>query len=78
MPYDNADTASDFKAIADGAKSSPEFKKMTGEPEEEAAEGAGAEVDDLKAAFEAEDPDTFAANMLAAIKSCIKNYGTSK
>lgn len=79
MAYEPQD--SDFKAISKGAKESDAFRKMAGtdaeSPEEDAAEG-GEEAEDLRAAFEAKDAETFAANMLSAIKSCIANYGSVK
>lgn len=78
MAYEDTSSADDFKAIADGAKKSPKFKAMAG-GDDEAAEGeGGTETADLRDAFDAEDADTFAASMLAAIKSCIANYGSVK
>ena len=73
MPYDG-DT--DFKAIAGSAKKSPAFAKMAGDEPE--AAGGDSEAEDLREAFDAPDADTFAASMLAAIKSCIANYGPKK
>ena len=80
MAYEPKDA--DFKAISKGAKESDAFRKMAGtsdaeSPGEDAAEG-GEEAEDLRAAFEATDAETFAANMLSAIKSCIANYGPVK
>lgn len=69
----------DFKAIADGAKKSPKFREMTGEPSEPDAddEGGGetADLGDAFAASQSGDEDAFKASMLAAIKSCIASYG---
>jgi len=75
MPYDAP--ATDFKAIAGSAKKSPAFQKMAGD-EPDADDTGGAEAADLRAAYDAEDAETFAANMLSAIKSCIANYGSKK
>jgi len=73
MAYEN-----DFKAISDGAKKSPSFRKMAGDPEPDADVDEGAEGSDLRAAYasaQAEDEDGFVANMLSAIKACIASYG---
>lgn len=68
----------DFKEIAGNAKKSPEYKAMAGTGDEPDEPGTDSEAEDLKEAFSAKDPDTFAASMLAAIKSCIANYGAGK
>jgi hypothetical protein len=78
MPYD-APSDRDFAAISAGAKKSPKFREMTGEPD--ADDTGDAETADLRAAFasaQGQDEDGFVANMLSAIKSCIANYGTAK
>ena len=73
MPYDNPDV----KAIAGAAKNSDAYKAMAGDEPEAPGEG-DSEAEDLREAFDAKDADSFAASMLAAIKSCIKNYGAGK
>ena len=79
MPYDKTSTDAAFRDIADGAKKSPKFQAMTGDADDPDADDSGpAEVADLAEAFEASqsgDAEAFKASMLAAIKSCIANYG---
>ena len=77
MAYDEEATDSAFRDIAEGAKSSPEFKGMMGE-DPDADDAGSPEVADLGEAFEAAqsgNAEGFKAAMLSAIKSCIASYG---
>ena len=81
MAYSEAETDSAFRDIADGAKKSPKFREMTGEEPDADDAAVSAETADLGDAFEAAqsgNADAFKASMLAAIKSCIANYGSKK
>lgn len=77
MAYDSE--ADDFKAIADGAKKSPAFKKLAGsdttEPDADDA-SAGDEDASLGAAFDAissGDVETFKTEMAAAMRACYES-----
>jgi hypothetical protein len=77
MAY-GADSAPDFKAIADGAKKSPKFREMTGksaesEGDEPAPGNEDAFLSDAFAALREDDEAGFKTAMAAAMRECYRS-----